>query len=352
MADPKQDIYDNLEAALDDEEFGFFNLGGADDLEFELAMDEVDEEEGFGGSYDWFGADDDLDDEFSEDDSDLDDLEAEIDAELFGQEPAGEFVSRTAVVSDIDEDVERLLEGGMLGQGMLLPQIARGGNIEWFMEWAIGIANPGEVKDIIRKLELDARTARWGSMGHAEKVSVVNDAIARAAIPFVGKEALAAQEHLEKSWRQSGNSLPSQVWSIVGATPGAFWELVTEDFPDLTLAWLEVAVPFDLTPDEMFNNTAMMYWIGNKVTGGAVTEEIVFMLDKAFAKRPPVAVGEQVFDMPALPGPSPDYAPFEPGPAIDVEPPMAGSRWPRPQTILGVGYGTMIVTGLLGIGTS
>lgn len=323
-------------------------------------------EESYGGGYSWYGMDDEydfddddiLDDEEAYvDDIDDDDLEEEEEMALFGGDPEAEL---EAALTELDEELDADLKfGAMYGRmsgplrpppgteayvqevanalsvGAFMPNWAQSGLPSYILEvpseYINSVVTGRETREIAIYLMREPGFAQWNTLSDAQKAAMVQNAVYSAAVPGIEMQA-------DDPIRQAFAS--GSVWQRVMANPRAVYNFWTGDFPRL------VGTLAGITDDQLINGTAIRYlalgyampqvytWLANEVTKEA---------QSAIS-----AVGEAttIQDLGPVMGPAPVAGPM-------VQPPPqvlpAGSGWPTPAQIIGIGTGIAVGGAMLGI---
>jgi hypothetical protein len=303
-----------------------------------------------------FDDDDILDDEEAYvDDIDDDDLEEEEEMELFGGDPEAEL---EAALTELDDELDADLQfGAMYGRtgplrapadaadevstlaqalnvGAFMPNFAQSGwgqYLQMPFEYANDVVSGRETREIAIRLMNEPGFASWNSLSPDRQAEMVQNAVYDSAVPGIDMQA---DDPIRKALA-SGST-----YQMIMANPKAIYNFWTGDVPRLIAGSLGIA------DDQPINGTAMRYaFIGYMMPSvytwlaDAVTREAQPAI-KAVEK----ATGVQ--DLGPVMGPAPARGPM-------VQPPPqvlpAGSAWPTPAQIIGIGTGIAVGGAMLGI---
>lgn len=340
-------------ATLDDEE----EYGSAWDDDFgALDSDSLFDEEEYGDDDDEddFGYID-GDEEFGEIGDDLDELNEELDEDVYGAfygAAGGTLMAPAGTDYAIESLGDALSPAGVFLPTSLQSAGVDPGWIEWGLEKMLEKVEGGDTNEIAAYLMNEPNFGNWNSLSGEEKQQMVYDAIVSSAIP--GLE-MAWDEPLRQAWASNDTTLDRALGGVM-AVPSAIWKLVTTDQPNAVAAWIKeipgFADPMDnlmaglgvSRPDQIINVAAIRYFLIGLVypqvygwIADAVTRQGQEAISAVAQSRAPASAPVSELDMGILPMPPPPQAI-----------PSKGMGLPCPTSILAAGYGFVIGGSVLG----
>ena len=257
---------------------------------------------------------------FAEESYGLDDIEAEVDADLASYG----FQSKGRLGDGVDpEALAEMAEA--VDIGALLPAATQGGMFEAVVE----VGGTDGAFEIAARIMNKPEFKHWAELRPKQKAGLVEAAISASAIPGVD---LSSGGAVREAY-DSGEGF----WGTLGSMGSAAWETMPGDASAILRGFAAEVTPFETT-DAVVNELAMSYVVAMKM-GYPVDEWIAKKIDE---EQPAAIAPTQSF---VLPGGAGD-APAPSAPTVVIPSARVGG-W-TPTKVLAIGYG--LTAGLAALG--